>query len=142
MLIFTLIVGFSTSVFAIESISNNSEISTEPINCVHSNDIKNFNNETLEDITIDNIDIPFPEDINILGNDRTIGSFSTVESGGIWVFNDPYGIVDGNLTTMNDFYLVENTSDAYAFLKLTADDPNLLAILYYMDEEGNLKCSI
>ena len=28
MLIFTLIVGFSTSVFAIESISNNSEIST------------------------------------------------------------------------------------------------------------------
>ena len=94
MLIFTLIVGFSTSVFAIESISNNSEISTEPINCVHSNDIKNFNNETLEDITIDNIDIPFPEDINISGNDRTIGSFSTVESGRIWVFNDPYGIVD------------------------------------------------
>lgn len=39
---------------------------------------------------------------------------------------------------MNDFYLVENTSDVYAFLKLTADDPNLLAILYYMDEEGNL----
>lgn len=39
---------------------------------------------------------------------------------------------------MNDFYVVENTYEAYAFLKLTADDPNLLAILYYMDESGNL----
>lgn len=138
-LTFTLILGFSTVTFATSSIDNNFETLTKPVNYINSTDIKNLNTEKLNDFTISNIDTRFPKDVSILDNNPTVKSFSNTKNNrGAWFLNDPYGVVDGNLSTQNDFYLVENTSDTYAFLKLTADDPNLLAILYYMDEEGNL----
>lgn len=65
----------------------------------------------------------------------------TIQSRGTWWFNDPFGTVKGDLTESADFYLVENTSDAYAFLKLKADDPNMIALLYFINNDGTLGSS-
>lgn len=55
------------------------------------------------------------------------------------LISDPFGTVNGSLSEDDfDVYEVQNTSDVYAFLKLTADDPNLLAALFFVNSDGTL----
>lgn len=45
---------------------------------------------------------------------------------------------ESTLVDQTDLYILENNQDAYAFLQLTAADDDLLALLYFINEDGSL----
>lgn len=57
---------------------------------------------------------------------------------GIWRINDPVFVGSGNLTEATDIYLVNTTSPATVFLKLSSSNSNLLAVLYEVKSDGTL----
>ncbi len=72
--------------------------------------------------------------------ERDSGLLETKNTQGpqVWNFNDPFGIVEGELTATYNCYIVDNERDSIAFIKLTASDPNMLAIVFQLNEDGTL----
>ena len=50
-----------------------------------------------------------------------------------WAINDPVFVGNGKLTDSFDIYVVNLTAKQLAFLKLNSSNPNLMAVLYYVN---------
>lgn len=126
-----LILGMTTDTFAAENEDVYSDVAIQAMGTINPERVKEIPSEDLSGFTLDTFSAPLSESIKGI-------ELNSKQTRGTWWFNDPVGIVNGDLSEAADFYLVENTSDVYAFLKLTADNPNLLALLYYVNGDGTL----
>ncbi len=132
MLIVILVMGASLGAFATEAKDVYSDEAIQTTDIINSEDVNyEMPNEDLSGLTLDSFSAPLSESHEGI-------ELKNIQTRGTWLFNDPFGIVNGNLSSAADYYIVENTSDVFAFLKLTADDPNLLALLYYVNSDGTL----
>lgn len=123
--------GISTSAFAAE-IPLGEEYQSSPatlqeLNAVNLEGAKDVASQEFLEITSENYDIPEPN--------RTKSTVSTM---GTWSIPDPVFVGNGNLTTSNDLYVVQNTSSSTVFLKLASSNSNLLAVLYKVNADGSL----
>lgn len=129
--VLTLAMGINASVFAAETPLGEeyqtSPVTVQELNAVNLEEAKDAATQEILEITTDNYDFPEPN--------RAKSSISTK---GTWSIPDPVFVGNGDLTTSNDLYVVQNTSSSTVFLKLASSNPNLLAVLYKVNTDGSL----
>lgn len=83
------------------------------------------------------------QDLEDLAQTKTVISGiqnKTFSSRGAWAIQDPVFVGNRNLTDSYDFYVVNLAAKQLAFLKLDSSNPNLLAVLYTINN-GSLGSS-
>ena len=133
--ILMLMVSLIPGVYATESNEVNSNVILDTTKLINPEKVLNITEEDLNITSLDNLS---KLTVNEIKQEDTELQNGQAQTQGVWIFNDPFGIVNGNLTDIADYYLVENPSDAIAFIKLTAEDPNLIALLFYINSDGTL----
>lgn len=94
------------------------KLSTEPAEKVPVQEFLNLDNLQTEDYLSSSLsDIPS----NVLNSRKN------------WAIQNPIFVGDGTLTDSFDIYLVTLTAKQLAFLKLESENPNLMAVLYYVE---------
>lgn len=144
MLSVVMFIGLTTSVLALEdkdtyTKDTYSTSSIQTVKLINSENLNQVSHENLNELSLDNENLSFKKEPEGIESFKGVSSYMQTRS--TWLLNDPIAIVDGNLSETSDFYVVQNTSNVYAFLKLTAEDPNLLAVLYYVNSDGTLGSS-
>ena len=126
-----MVVGLTTGTLAMKAEDVYSDTTIQAMDIISLENISKIPNKNLSRLILDNSIMPSTENLEYI-------ELSDKQTSGTWVFDDPVGTVNGDLSEIADFYIVENDSDVFAFLKLTADDPNILAVLYYVNSDGTL----
>lgn len=133
----SIIIGSCIGAYAQENNSSYLDSANQALNII---DYENLNRISLGNLTeTDSIKSSFeiePAGIESYNEQKSFRQARSTE-----FLNDPVAIVNSNLSENADFYVVENTSDVYAFLQLSAEDSNLVAILYFVNSDGTLGSS-
>ncbi|MFT4006569.1 MAG: hypothetical protein QM683_13465, partial [Lacrimispora sp.] len=139
--------GMGTNAFAAEAATGENENLIGTIQQVSSSDFNNaekVGSQKIKEITAENFSI---SQLNIKtslksGSQKKEATASNAESkvstNGMWQISDPVFVGDGNLTGAYDIYLVNTSSPATTFLKLASSSSELMAVLYKVDDQGNL----
>lgn len=135
MMLMLLVVGLTPGVYAMEDneVYSNEIIDTAQL--IDQEEVMETSGEDLSKISLEEINTTLSETLEM---ETPALNRRQAQIQGIWQFNNPFGIVNGNLSDVADFYIVENPSDTIAFLKLTAEDPNLIALLYFVNSDYTL----